>query len=364
MMRSRLPASILFLLAVLSGCASTGGKEVRPVYPSPPEEPRIAYVRSLSGAGDLSGRSFVDALLGAQDRGKMLQPAGVAAWKEKVFVAVSGEHQVYVFDLEKKELGYIGSGGKGKLAFPLGVAVAADGTVFVSDHAQKNVYAFDQQGELKLVLEKKDVFKNPVGLCINDALGRIYVADSYAHVVRAYTLDGKFLFSFGGKGGEDGKLYYPSYIALDRRNGNIVVTDTQNFRVQVFHQDGKFLRKFGQLGDRPGQFSRPKGIGVDSEGHIYVGDTAFGNVQIFDDESRLLMSFGMNGGRMPGLFNGVGGVYVDEKDRVYVTDIFSGRVQIFQYISEAWKKEHPAEYQSLLLAPAAESGATTESGTK
>ena len=65
--------------------------------------------------------------------------------------------------------------------------------------------------------------------------------------------------------------------------------DSMNFRVQIFDPDGKFLRVFGKLGDSFGQFARPKGIGVDSEGHVYVVDSAFNNVQIFDETGRLLL---------------------------------------------------------------------------
>lgn len=44
-----------------------------------------------------------------------------------------------------------------------------------------------------------------------------------------------------------------------------------------------------------GDFARPKGVAVDSEGHIYVVDAAFGNVQIFNSEGLLLLFFGQMG---------------------------------------------------------------------
>ena len=55
------------------------------------------------------------------------------------------------------------------------------------------------------------------------------------------------------------------------------------------------LKNSERLGDSPGTFSRPAGIGVDSEGHIYVVDTAFNNFQIFNDEGRLLLWIGKAG---------------------------------------------------------------------
>jgi DNA-binding beta-propeller fold protein YncE len=103
-----------------------------------------------------------------------------------------------------------------------------------------------------------------------------------------------------------------------------------NFRVQVF-EDGKFVKKFGELGDSPGTFSRPRGLGFDSEGHIYVADAAFNNYQIFDDQGRLLLYVG-NGGANPGQFHLPAGMFVDKNNRIYVVDQLNARVQVFQFL--------------------------------
>ena len=103
----------------------------------------------------------------------------------------------------------------------------------------------------------------------------------------------------------------------------------------------------------PGTFSRPKGIGIDSDGHVYVVDAAFNNFQIFDETGQLLLFIGGEG-NAPGQFQLPAGMYVDEKDRIYVVDSFNFRVQVFQYLSDRWKKEHPEEYNKYLLTqPAA-----------
>ncbi len=51
--------------------------------------------------------------------------------------------------------------------------------------------------------------------------------------------------------------------------------DSFNFRVQRFDA-GEIPEKIrAKLGDASGSFSRPMGIGVDSDGNIYVIDSAF-----------------------------------------------------------------------------------------
>jgi DNA-binding beta-propeller fold protein YncE len=87
------------------------------------------------------------------------------------------------------------------------------------------------------------------------------------------------------------------------------------------------------MGDVPGALARPRGVAVDSEGHVYVSDAAFDNIQIFDGLGNLLLYFGALGGG-PGQFNLPAGLYVDAEDRLYVADSFNRRVQIFQYLAE------------------------------
>jgi DNA-binding beta-propeller fold protein YncE len=94
------------------------------------------------------------------------------------------------------------------------------------------------------------------------------------------------------------------------------------------------VKKFGKLGDGSGYFTRPEGIGVDSEGHVYVVDASFNNFQIFNEEGKLLLWIG-NAGTKPGEFYLPTGLYIDNNDRIYVSDTFNRRAQVFQYLKEA-----------------------------
>lgn len=343
MLRMRSISLFLFLAALL-GCAPAAQKDEIIVYPTPPDEPRIAYIKTYRGARDFVKRSLLDAILGAPAVSGLSKPYGVFADGDKIYVTLTGSASVAVIDTKEKKVSYIGEFGPGRLAMPIGVAVTSSGTVLVSDSKLKRVFMYDGKGELKGAIGKKDDFEAPSGIAVNNELGRIYIADSYGHRVRAYSMKGEPLFQFGTRGHNDAEFNFPTHIAIDRRNYNIYVVDTQNFRVQVFDKDGNFIRRFGMLGDSPGNFARPKGIGIDSEGHIYVADAAFDNIQVFDDQGRLLLPIGAAGSR-PGHFQLPAGLYVDEKDRIYVVDQLNRRVQVFQYLSEKWKKENPEEYK-------------------
>ena len=158
------------------------------------------------------------------------------------------------------------------------------------------------------------------------------MADSAAHLVHAYALNGEYVFSIGGRGEAPGPFNYPTYLAVDERTGALWVCDSGNFRLQSFDSGGKPLKSIGSGGDRPGYLARPRGVALDSEGHLYVADVIMSTVQIFDEEERfLLLYFGERGGE-PGEFYLPGGVFIDAADRIYVADTYNARVQVFQYL--------------------------------
>ncbi|MEK6713487.1 MAG: 6-bladed beta-propeller [Nitrospirota bacterium] len=78
-------------------------------------------------------------------------------------------------------------------------------------------------------------------------------------------------------------------------------------------------------------FSKPKGIALDSEGHIYVVDAAFNNVQIFDQEGRLLLPFGEMGNK-PGLFWLPAGMDIDDDNNIYVADQYNRRINVYKFL--------------------------------
>jgi len=340
---------LCFFLFFLSSCVTPEVKEVRLIFPPPPDEPRLVYVNSYRGESDFKKRGFLDVLVGEPMLTMDLRkPYGVTAYGDKIYASDTALGVVFVFDLKEQKVSFIGHEGLGRLALPVGIAVSSDGIIFVADAQQKRVFGYDANGNLKIALGKEDEFKNPAGLAINRDIGRLYIVDSFGHMVHVYSTKGDPLFTFGKRGHGDEEFNFPTNVAIDRRTGNVYIVDTMNFRVQVFDRDGKFIKRFGQIGDAPGTFTRPKGIGIDTEGHVYVADAAFDNFQIFNDKGQLLLFIG-GAGHDPGYFMLPAGMYVDGKDRVYIVDSLNSRVQVFQYMSEKWRKENPEKYKEYLL---------------
>lgn len=336
------PRILLFTIGVvfiLAGCAPPEIPDV--FWPFPPDEPRIKFVRTFSGKQSFlrgSGLSVTDILLGPEGGGKFNKPHGVYVDENDViYVTDTALGAVHVFDQRGQTYQIFGGVSK-----PIGIATDAEGKIFVADAKIKKIMVFTKDGKFFTALGKQGDFLNPAGLVINRELERIYVVDSRRHhIVVLSLLDGSELFIIGKRGTGEGQFNFPSQITIDRETGNLWVVDTLNGRIQILDPEGKYLFGFGKLGDSPGSFSRPKGIGFDSEGHVYVVDSGFNNVQIFNKEGYPLMGFSGYGSTTPGAIILPAGIAIDSNDLIYVADQWNSRISVYQFLSERYKREHP-----------------------
>ena len=337
--RLRRQAAVILGALALGGCATAAPTPTPDLaWPLPPERPRIRYIESLSSVDHFKpkdGNWLKDAVLGAGPSGgeRLAKPFAVTTDPQgRVYVTDTGRSRVWVFDRVKREVRFLGESGQGSLVTPSGIAVDARGVVFVADARRNRIFAYDDTGKAVMEIGKPDEFYSAGGLVIDRAYNRLYVADAGRHKVRVYdTRTGEFVFEFGKRGAEPGDFNYPTHLFL--RGDRLYIADTMNFRVQQFTLGGQFVSTLGEMGARLGQLARPKGVAVDSDGHIYVVDAAFGNFQIFEQSSEypLLLFVGQVGSE-PGQFMLPAGMFIDEQDRIYVADQYNHRVQVFEYV--------------------------------
>jgi hypothetical protein len=77
----------------------------------------------------------------------------------------------------------------------------------------------------------------------------------------------------------------------------------------------------------------PKGVGSDTDRVIYVVDSLFDNIQLFDQRGEFLLTIGGRGAGQ-GEFWLPSGIFIDDSDKMYVCDTFNQRLQIFQITSK------------------------------
>lgn len=340
-MKNKLKRILLALAvpAVLYGCGAPALPDL--YWPEPPDEPRIKYTKIYRGAVSADFQTSnvaVEILLGAEQSSALKKPMGVhVAGNGKIYVTDTAASDIFVIDPATKTSTTLSELSGEKMFFkPIGVVTDDTGRIFVSDSQTDTVTAVDQTGKKLENLSPDPPFQQPTGLAVDNERKRLYVTDTHTHDIRVFDLETlKQVNSIGKRGKGEGFFNFPSFLTVDNK-GNLYVVDTMNGRVQIFDKDGKFLRAFGQFGDISGMFARPKGIAVDSEGHIYVVDSAFNNVQIFSEEGQILMSFaGYGSDRGQTILPA--GAAIDKDDYIYVVDSYNRRVVVFEYLGEKAK---------------------------
>ena len=346
------PGRVIFALSVLLaavGCAKPGGVLFPPpakplAWPAPPEDARIVYVGQLATSADLKPpRKFLEglgqAVFGKKEVATVLSPYAVCTdGGDRLFIADTAGQVVHVMNLKTRKYERWEAKERHRLTQPVGVAFDSDNArLLVADSVGQAIFAFDgATGQLRAALAQ-NVVQRPGGIAVERGTGRIMVADIHAHSVMVLSSDGQVIQRLGQRGAADGEFNYPTNVTIDSK-GRLYVADSLNFRVQQFSQaaGGQFVftRQIGYHGDVPGSFSQPKGLAVDGDDHLYVVDSRFENVQIFDHEGRLLLYFGEEG-QGPGQFWLPAGICIDGRNRVWVADTYNKRVQVFDYVPRA-----------------------------
>ncbi len=188
-----------------------------------------------------------------------------------------------------------GPGNVAEFNLPAGLGVDGAGNVFVADvlnnrirkitpDGQVSTWAGDGTAAFKEGKGTAAAFNSPVGLAINSN-GELVVADTYNHRIRKITttadvstLAGNDTVGFKEGVGNTAQFANPYGVAVDAV-GNIYVADTYNSSIRKITPAGVVttLAGNGTYGYQEGtgsaaRFSYPSSLAVDEAGFVYVGD--------------------------------------------------------------------------------------------
>ena len=251
------------------------------------------------------------------------------------------------------------AGAIGGMNSPRGLSFGPDGKIFICEGSKDRVQILDSNGSLLKTVTGID---NPVDSVF--AGGKLYVTGHDSRYVKAYDINGTFLFNVGSYGSGNGQFDRPYGIAADYDGSNleIFVSDPGRDLIQVFSESGTFLRKFSTVnGD-------PREIAIGSDGLVYVADKsdlvnvftksgtklstisgitgepcgvsvhgnriAVGNasnvhkVRIYDTNGSFIKEFG-DLGTANGEFNYPCSVDYDSSGNLWVADRSNHRIQVF-----------------------------------
>jgi RHS repeat-associated protein len=213
---------------------------------------------------------------------ELKEPRGITLdSKGDVWVANTGDNDVVEFNSSGGHTETLHKG----LEKPEAVTFNSEGELWVvetgDDEAIEYRYLGGETWEESRAIGAKgtgeDDFMEPQGIAIG-AEGNVYVSDTGNDRIDEYSAEGKHIRNFGKEGTGNGQLKGPTGIATDSA-GDVWVADTGNNRIQEFSASGTFLSTFGKEGTTEGKLKTPKGVAIDSEGNAWVADTANSNVQ-------------------------------------------------------------------------------------
>jgi len=252
--------------------------------------------------------------------GQLIRPTDVVFGETKIYVTDTGNHRVAVFDLEGNALttfGKLGSG-PGELREPAGIAVDGEGRILVADAANHRIVRFTADGEFDMAFGARGpnpgLFSSPVDVDWSD--GRIYVADRGNHRIQVFDDAGQVLYEWGihvirPREGE-GRLHYPSGIAISPDGAQAVVCEAASDRVQVFGPaDGpasKYMTDPGLFSQGP---ARHFGMNIDASGPVLA---------IAEPETESVLIYAIEG-TTPLMVTKLGGLGLLADDFVRVDDV-------------------------------------------
>ena len=173
---------------------------------------------------------------------------------------------------------------------PTNVAIGLKGEIYVSDgYGNARVHIFSPKGELKRSWGEPGngpgQFHMPHGIAV-DAEGKVYVCDREADRIQIFSPDGEYLSEWTD-------TQRPTHLCF-AANGNAYVTELawyegdhnyregekvkkyRHARLGVYDRNGKVLARWGtpQATD-PGSFVAPHGLALDSRDDLYVSEVTW-----------------------------------------------------------------------------------------
>ncbi|MFC1474909.1 Ig-like domain-containing protein, partial [bacterium] len=166
----------------------------------------------------------------------------VGRWKSKGIVSIAADSQGNIFVSSTSGGGMVLKYNSNGLLLanwntpkPGGIAVADSGDVLVVEPTAHTIHRYDADGQLINDIgsfgSADGQIRDPYGITVNGSF--IYVASKGTNRIEMFSFDGTFLFNFGQKGMEEGKIFGLTDITR-LPNNNIVVIEQNNDRIQIF----------------------------------------------------------------------------------------------------------------------------------
>ena len=191
---------------------------------------------------------------------------------------------------------------------PIGLVFVQD-KIWIADGDNNRLVELDEKGT---VLSSYDNFDRPMHIATDGEA--IYVPEYGKDEITIFNKNERLLLPIGDSLDAPAGIHYA--------NGKLIIADFYNHRV-LYGNKGAWIA-FGKEGKENREFYYPTDVHIANQ-KLYVADAYNNRVQIFDLESRHLMTIGEEE-----KMNAATGIYVSS-DQIFVTDFENDRVLIYSF---------------------------------
>lgn len=252
-----------------------------------------------------------------------------------------------------------------RLDKPTGVAVAADGRIFVADWGGHVIRMVDTNGIARMLVGNGNEgytgdggpgyaakVSHPIDVVL-DGLGNLYFSDSGNHVVRKINLTTEIVTTVAGTGtrgfsgdggpGTSAQFDHPMALAIGPY-GELFIADSRNHRVRRLSPDTGYLTTvFGNGSTGTGgdggygsaaELTSPEGLVVDSAGDLYVSDAGTDRIRkVSNFKVRTIAgtTAGFSGDLGPATaaqLDGNSGLALDPSGNLFIADSANDRIRM------------------------------------
>jgi DNA-binding beta-propeller fold protein YncE len=260
-----------------------------------------------------------------------VMPAGVSVVDGRIFILDTNNGRILEIDNSGNVVNILDSRVDERLALVLPMAISDHaGRLYVANSGAGNIVVVDPGGAVERVVTPQVPAGpkplRPVGIDVAED-GTIFVSDADNHRVLHLAESGALLstIGLGVRDSGDYGLNTPGGVAVDR-DGNVYVVDMLNYSVKKYSPSGEFLAALGEAGDTEASFSRPKSVAIDGGGRVFASDTLLVAVEAFQPDGAYAGFIGRKDAKdraSGSIFQAPHGLAVDG-DTLYVIDRFAG----------------------------------------